>query len=353
MGQTSSRFMSPQTQGGGGSYKNQDEIGASLEESASGDSGSMDLFFTVADRTFRRMSKRIINGSKSDKLVAEFHRRVASQGVTPEILNSVDHDSTYAYRTLGAGSPAARSLSFTKLMALLPQLDEIGRKNLIYQFVANEVGYQNVNEFASKAEEPRYNSEASIALLENELLLMGRPVKVLSYQMHGTHVQMQIPPLLETLDAVERGELDPMESLPGLQAFLNHIASHGEELAQDPSQLALYGQVKEAVNNTQQVVTNMERKIKAIQAQGGGESPDGAPVDPEGKEALAAEKVKQEQLKTAMIEFKLNIAQRKGEMELAIQQAKSNQNLALNDLKGAEMVQKQMRYPRSDYSNRR
>jgi len=40
-------------------------------------------------------------------------------------------------------------------------------------------------------------------------------------------------------------------------------------------------------------------------------------------------------------------------MELAIQQAKADQNLALNDLKGAEMVQKKMRYPQSDYSNRR
>lgn len=351
-GQMSSRFMAPTAQDGG-SYRNRDEVGAGLEESASGDSGSIDLFFAVADRTLRRMCKRIVTGPNTDKLTKEFHRRVLAQGVTQDILDSIDHDSTYAYRTLGAGSPAARSLSFTKLMALLPQLDEIGRKNLIYQFVANEVGYQNADEFASKAEEPRYNSEASIALLENEILMMGRPVKVLSYQMHGTHVQMQIPPLLELLDAVERGELDPMENLPGLQAMLNHLAAHGEELAHDPSQLALYGQVKEAVNNTQQVVTNMERKIKAIQAEGGGEAQPGAPMDPEGKEALAAEKVKQEQLKTAMVEFKLNIAQRKGEMELAIQQAKSNQNLALNDLKGAEMVQKQMRYPRSDYSNRR
>jgi hypothetical protein len=137
-----------------------------------------------------------------------------------------------------------------------------------------------------------------------------------------------------------------------LQASLNHLAAHGEELARDPSQLALYGQVKEAVNNTQQVVTNMERKIKAIQAQGGGAEGDGQPA-PGGEDALNAEKVRQEQLKTAMIEFKFEIAQRKGEMELAIQQAKADQNLALNDLKGAESVQKKMQYPRSDYSNRR
>lgn len=349
MGQISGRFMTPQGQGGE-TYQNRDSVGADLENAASGDSGSIDLFYSSWDRTMRRMCKRIVKGQMSDPLVAEFHRRVGQQGVTQEILDSIDHDSTYAYRTLGAGSPAARSLSFTKLMSLLPQLDEIGRKNLIYQFVANEVGYQNVDEFASKAEEPRLGTEASLAILENGLLRMGRPLEVLSYQMHGTHVQIHVPPLLETLDAVERGELDPMQELPGLQATLNHLSAHGEELVRDPSQLALYGQVKEAINNTQQVVTNMERKIKAIQAQGGGEAEAAAPG---GEDALNAEKVKQEQLKTAMIEFKLQIAQRKGEMELAIQQAKADQNLALNDLKGAEMVQKKMRYPQSDYSNRR
>lgn len=352
MGQTSGRHMPPPKQGGE-QYRNKDEVSSDLEQAASGDSGAIDLFFSAWDRTMRRMCKRIVKGSKSDPLVKEFHRRIERAGITQEILDSIDHDSTYAYRTLGAGSPAARSLSFTKLMSLLPQLDEIGRKNLIYQFVANEVGYQNADEFASKAEEPRYNSEASIADLENILLMQGNPIEVLSYQMHGTHVQRQVPPLLDTLDKVERGELDPMESLPGLQAFLNHVAAHGEELAKDPSQMALYGQVKEAVNNTQQVVTNMERKIKAIQAQGGGAEGEQGQAAPGSEDALNAEKVKQEQLKTAMIEFKLEIAQRKGEMELAIQQAKADQNLALNDAKGAEMIQKKMQYPRSDYSSRR
>ena len=351
MGQISGRFMTPQGQGGE-TYQNRDSVGADLENAASGDSGSIDLFYASWDRTMRRMCKRICTGPKSDPLVREFHRRIERAGITKEILDSIDHDSTYAYRTLGAGSPAARSLSFTKLMSLLPQLDEIGRKNLIYQFVANEVGYQNADEFASKAEEPRLGTEASLAKIENELLRMGRPLEVLSYQMHGTHVQIHVPPLLETLDAVERGELDPMQELPGLQATLDHLSAHGEELVRDPSQLALYGQVKEAINNTQQVVTNMERKIKAIQAQGGGAEGEGQPA-PGGEDAMNAEKVKQEQLKTAMIEFKFDLAQRKGEMELAMQQAKADQNLALNDLKGAEMVQKKMQYPRSDYSNRR
>ncbi len=348
MGQVSGRFMTQQAPGG--TYRNKDEIGSELEQTASGDSGSIDLFYSSWDRTIRRMCRRICQGPKSDPLVAEFHKRIERAGITKDILDSIDHDSTYAYRTLGAGSPAARSLSFTKLMNLLPQLDEIGRKNLIYQFVANEVGYQNADEFASKAEEPRYNSEASIAKIENELLMLGRPIEVLSYQMHGTHVQMHVSPLLEVLDAVERGELDPMENLPGLQASLNHLAAHGEQLAQDPSQLALYGQVKEAVNNTQQVVTNMERKIKSIQAQGGGEAEGAAPGS---EDALNAEKVKQEQLKSALIEFKYDLAVRKGEMEMAIQQAKADQNLALNDAKSAEMVLKKMQNPRSDYAARR
>lgn len=348
MGQTSSQFMANTE--GGGTYKNRDAQNFEMESYAGNDSGTVDLFYPSWDLTMRRMCKRIVKGPKSDPLVAEFHRRVAKAGITQEILDSIDHDSTYAYRALGAGSPAARSLAFTKLMSLLPQLDEIGRKNLIYQFVANEVGYQNADEFASKAEEPRYNTEASLALLENTLLLMGEAIPVLSYQMHATHVQLHIPVLLQTLDAVERGEIDPMEKLPGLQASLDHLAAHGEELAQDSTQAALYGQVKEAVNNLQQVVTNMERRLKAEQRKGAEET---ATMEPGSQDALAAEKIRQEQLKTALIELKADLAQRKGELELAMIQAKANQNLALNDLKGAEAVKKQMQYPRSDYSQRR
>lgn len=345
MGTAAARFATISTQDGQ-PYQNKDATNLQMESQADGDSGAIDMFYASLDRTIRRMCKRIVRGPKSDKLVREFHQRVERRGITKEILDSIDHDSTYAYRTVGAGSPAARALAWKNLMQLLPQLDEIGRRNLIYEFVADQVGPQIAEEFASKAETPRFNTEAGVALLENELLLLGRPIPVLPEQMHATHVQMHIPKLVEVLDAVERGEADPMELLSGLNAALNHIAAHGEAVANDPTQKAVYSQVKEVVNNIRQIVTNMERKIKAEQRKAAEAGTPESPAAPD----LSAE---MEEIKLATARLKYDIALRKGDLELAAMQAKADQNLALNDIKARDMVLKKLNFPRSDYSQRR
>jgi hypothetical protein len=350
MGQASSRFMAPSE--GQGVYQNKDQTDFNLENAAS-DTGAVDLFYVSLDRLFRQMAIRIIDGPKSDPLVRQFHQRIAKKGITKEILDSVDRDSIYAFRAIGAGSPAARSLTFKNLMQVLSQLDEIGRKNLIYEFVADQVGYQNADIFASRAEEPRQNTDAGLAELENILMEMGREVPVLDYQLDATHVGIHLPKLIEILDGVETGQLDPMQNLPALQAFLNHSAAHGEKLASDPTQKQLYGQVKEAVNNLQMVVTNMDRKIKAAQRQ---EAEAGAPAadgtQPDAAAVEADSKARVAQLRIATEEFKFDLAQRKGELELAAIQAKHAQNLALNDAREAQRSMEKLMYPRSDAGQR-
>jgi hypothetical protein len=347
MGQTSSRFMAPAAEQG--VYQNKDQTDFALESVASGDTGAVDLFYVSLDRLFRQSTIRLFDGPKSDPLVREFHQRLEKAGITPDILKSVDRDSIYAFRAIGAGSPAARSLTFKSLLQILPQLDEIGRRNLIYEFVADLVGYQNADIFASKAEEPRQNSDAGLAELENILLEMGNEIPVLDYQMDASHVGIHIPKLIELLDGVENGQLDPMEKLPALQAFLNHVTMHGEKLASDPTQKELYGQVREAINNLNQVVVNMERKIKAAQRQeveAGAPAADGTQLDPAAVEANS--KARLAEIRIATEEFKFNLAQEKGRLELAAIQAKIDQNLALNDAKAAQSMQDKLMYPRSD-----
>ena len=180
--------------------------------------------------------------------------------------------------------------------------------------------------------------------------MMGNAIPVNSGEMHATHVQEHIPVVVQTLNGIEVGDIDPMQSLPGLQAALNHLSAHGEALAQDNTQAPLYNAVKEAVNNAAQVVNNMDRKLRAEQRRAaesraveGGE---------QGDPTMAA-KARAEEIKLAMLEFKAELAQRKGELELATMEARAAQNLALNDAKAAEAIQKKIQYPRSDYGVRR
>lgn len=347
----SSRYMTPNSQQSGDAYQNKTNAEASLENISSGDSGALDLFYCSLERTFREMFRRLVDGPKSDKDVAEFHKRIEAAGVTKEDLDAIDHASTFAVRAFGAGNPASRTLGFRRLMELYPNLDEIGRKHLLYQVVADIVGFQNVDGFVSLSDQPRLNGEASLAMLENILLMQGNPIEVLSYQMHATHAQIHIPPLMEVLDGVETGTVDPMQVLPGMQEVLNHLAAHGEQLAQDPAQAAIYGQVSEAVNNLNQVVTNMDRKIKAEQRQ----QAEAGAMDPAAQEGQPQADATQrlEEMKVATAQFKLDLAMRIGELKLATMQAQAEQNLALNDARNASQMQKKIAYPSSDYAQRR
>lgn len=350
MNDNASRFMTPV--GGGTAYQNKDSVGAELESAAAGDSGAIDLFYASLDRLFREMVRRMLSSSapKTDPLIKELHSRLTAKGITREMIASVDHDSTFASRAIGAGNPAARLLTFERLLRLLPNLNEVGQKRLIYQFVSDAVGSANADYYADDPETPTVPEQAKIAELENALLMQGTPVTVNPQEMHATHVQVHIPPLMQTLDGIETGQLDAMQLLPGLQASLDHIATHGEALAADPAQRAVYGQVKEAVNNLQQVVTNMDRKIKAEQrrAQEGQAMPAEGEMQaaPQGGDRLA-------ELKIAQEEFKLQLAQRIGELKIAELQSKAQQNLALADLKAADMVQRQLAFPRTTYEQRR
>ena len=339
MGQYASRFTAPEAPEGQ-AYQNKLGVESKLESMASGDSGAVDLFFCSYDRLIREVCRRILVGPKSDPLVAEFHRRCLRAGVTPDVIATVDHDSTSAFRSFGAGSPAARSLGFKRLLELLPQLDEIGRKRLIFQFVADIVGYQNANYFAQEPEDAVFNGQSKIAELENVLLMMGNAIPVDPGELHATHVQRHVPPLLQTLEGVETGDIDPIQVLPGLQAVLTHISAHGEALAQDPTQAQLYGQVREAVNNLGAVVANMERKIKAAERKAAE-----AGAAPGGGNAAAINATQLEELKVAAAEFKLSAAQELHNLRMSGEQSILAQKLALNDAKGATEQALKMRYP--------
>ena len=342
LGESGSQFAAPQA----GVYQNEDSVNAQLEQLAGADSGSIDLFYGSFDRVIRTMVKRIVVGPKSDPLVREFHRRIAARGITPEILKAIDHDNTYAFRAYGAGSPAARALVHKQLLSLLPNLDETGQQFLLHNVLADIVGPIIADNYRPAPTQPRMPAEAKTAFLENSTLARGEEVPVFPSEMHATHAMQHMPFINQRLDAIERGQLDPMQELPGLQQMLAHLSEHGNALATDPSQKAMFGMVKETINNMGQVVTNMERKIKAEQRKAAESGANGEPAQPGAEDQIA-------QMELASREFDLYHKQRMAELEYNGKQAEFQQRLALNDLKGAQQVQLSQQYPKTKYAERR
>jgi hypothetical protein len=336
----------------GGVYQSRLQTEAMLNEAAQMDRGSSEIFFASLDRAFREMLRRItLPGFTSDKLVKEFRARCEKRGVTKEILASIDHASTVAYRPPGYGSAANRALMLNKLVQLLPNLPEDGRVNVIFDVVADAIGYQNAERYASPADKPRANMDEKIADMQNFMLQQGFPVEVYPTDLHATHAQSHIPALQQIIDGVEQGTIDPMQSLPVIQAFLTHIAAHGEELAKDPTQRQLFGAVKEVVNNSQQILTNMERKIRAEQRKAA--EMEGAGGTEQGGDNEQAFQFQMQQMKLQEQELKIQIIQMKAQLDAAGQQAKYQQALALNDAKAAAQAQTQMAYPATNYRERK
>lgn len=347
-----SQFEAPSSPSG--TYQNRLDTENRIESMASGDSGAVDLFYASLDRVYQEMVRRITEGDKSDALVAEFHKRCKAAGVPPEAIKSIDHGSTAAKRAVGAGNAAQRGLAFAKLLQLLPNLDEIGQKRLIYDFVADIVGHGNADAYASLPEEPRLGTQAKVAELENILLLQGSNVGVLPDEMHATHAMVHIPVLAQIIEDIERGERDPMELLPGLRAMLAHCGAHAEPLARDAAQVTTYRELKRVLNNISQIVDNYERKLRSLEADGQAQ---GQPVEGGDPAAMQADmematKARLAEIKVAQEEFKLQLAQTLGQIKIAEQQAKQQQSLALNDLRGAQMAAKATAFPALSYKDR-
>ena len=348
MAESGSQFT---VRAGGETYRNKLSTEAEMEETAGGDSANVDLFYSSWDVMIREMVKRICNGSKSDPLIAEFHRRLKKRGIPEEAIKELDHDSTYATRAIGAGNPAFRTVGLSRLIQLLPNLDEIGQKRLIHQIVADVVGYNNAGFYAAEPEENRVNVEAKVAEMENILLLQGSKIGVNAQELHATHALIHVVPLEQTIEGIETGQIDPVQSLPGLREMLDHLAGHAEPLARDPAQRDVFGIVKEGINNLTQIVDNFERSIRADQRQG--EAPEGEAAPEGGEDVEAAAKARIAEVKVAEAEFKLQLAQTIGDIKIAELQAKSQQSLALNDARGAAMAQKALAAPALSYNDRR
>lgn len=336
-------------------YQNRLASEAQMEELAGGNSASIDLFYASWDRLIRQMVRRIVSGPKSDPLIAEFHRRLEKLEIPKEALKELDHDNTYATRAIGAGNPAFRTVGLGRLMQLLPNLDEIGQKRLIYQIVADVVGYQNAAYYAAEPEENRLNVEAKVAEMENILILQGNPIGVNPQELHATHAMIHMEPLREMIEGIERGAVDPMQALPGMRAMLEHLAGHAEPLAQDPAQIGIYRIVKQTLNNINQIVDNFERAIRA-QERAAAEQGEGEPVEgQEGQDPASVKAMYEQQmgqLKLAQEQFKLELAQQLGQLKIAELQAKSQQALALNDARGAVMAQRALSAPALNYQER-
>tara|TARA_Y100000361_G_scaffold90565_1_gene80577 strand:- start:223 stop:2433 length:2211 start_codon:yes stop_codon:yes gene_type:complete len=306
----------------GSPYRNQMQIVADMDVTTRLSGASLNLFYASWNRLLREIVRRVVTTKKPDSAVMDFYRRCEDRGVPAEFIKTLDVDRTKAVRSIGNGSHANRMVALRELQGISGQFDDVGRRNLTRDIVSTRVGHDLADRYVPADIEKRPTVDLKIAYFENQQLMEGQSVPVVGNELHGTHLEIHVPVLSQLIEQINVGEADPMQTLPVLQAFYEHISQTIQLAAGDPALEGIVGQTKqilqfaeEAINNT----TKALQKIQRDQAQEG--APEGQPEQPDAK----------------MMEHqvKMQIAQEKAELDMAIKQRKHEQEMALRDAKAA------------------
>ena len=138
-------------------------------------------------------------------------------------------------------------------------------------------------------------------------------------------LEIHVPVLQQLMQALDEGQADPMQVLPMLQSFYQHISDTAQLAAGDPAleadvnnarQILQYAE--EAINNTMKAVQKMQREQ----------------MQQQGIEGAQAESMQQD-AKMQEHQVKMQIAQEKAELDMAIKQKKHEQEMAIRDAKAA------------------
>lgn len=303
-------------------YRNQMQVSADMDVTTRLSGASLNLFYASWTRLLREVVRRVVTTKKRDKAVKDFYTRCMKRGVPEQFITSLDVNRTKAVRSIGNGSYANRMLALRELQGISGQFDDVGRRNLTRDIVSTRVGHDLADRYVPADVEKRPTIDIKIAMFENQQLQEGNNVPVIPSELHGTHLEVHVPVLQQLIEAIDSGQADPMQVLPMIQSFYQHISETAQYAAGDPALEGLVGQTKqilqyaeEAINNTMKAVEKMQRD----QAQQGGQP----------------QQQQQPDAKMMEHQVKMQIAQQKAELDMAIKQKKHEQEMAIRDAQAA------------------
>ena len=248
----------------GSPYRNQMQVVADMDVSTRLSGASLNLFYASWNRLLREVVRRVVTTKKPDTAIKDFYARCEARGIPKDFIKTLDVDRTKAV-------------------------------------------------------------DLKIAYFENQQLMAGQPVPVVGNELHGTHLEIHVPALNQLIEQLNVGEADPMQALPILQAFYEHISQTVQLAAGDPALESLVGQTKqvlqfaeEAINNTMKAAQKLQRDQAQMAEEQG--------IEPEQGQADS---------RMADHQVKMQIAQEKAELDMSLKQKKHDQEMAIRDAKAA------------------
>jgi hypothetical protein len=305
-------------------YRNTMQVSADIDVTTRLSGASLNLFYASWTRLLREVVRRVVTTKKKDPSVRDFYQRCMRRGVAPAFIDTLDVNRTKAVRSIGNGSYANRMLALRELQGISGQFDDVGRRNLTRDIVSTRVGHDLADRYVPAEVEKRPTVDVKIAFFENQQLQEGNKVPVIANELHGTHLEIHVPVLHQIIEALNTGEADPMQVLPLLQSFYQHISETAQYAAGDPALEGLVSQTKQVLQYAEEAINNTMKAAQKIQRDQG-QQEEGEPEEGSGDQDT----------KIQEHEIKMKIAQEKAELDMAIKQKKHEQEMAIRDAKAA------------------
>jgi len=300
-------------------YRNQMQVVADMDVQTRLSGASLNLFYASWHRLLKEIVRRIVTSKRKDPALTDFRNRCAMRGVPEDFINTLDVARTKAVRSIGNGSYANRLVALRELQGISGSFDEVGRKNLTRDIVSTRVGHDLADRYVPVSQDSRPTVDNKIAFLENQSLAQGMPVPVEANEIHGLHLDVHLPALVQLIEQLNAGAADPVQSLPVLQAFYAHVGETVQALAADPASQVQVGEANQVLQFAEEMINNTSKQVQKIQREaaeaGGGEQQ----ADP-----TMQAKMQEHQLK-------MDMAQQKAELEMSLKQAKFEQEQAMRD----------------------
>jgi hypothetical protein len=224
---------------------------------------------------FRRMTDPVYHAAPTARPgrpeAAQFVKRCVDRGVPHELIFGNQSKVTlYVSRAIGMGSLGVKYDVTNQLMSILGMLpDEIGRNNVIRDYIATRAGHQNVDRYCPTISRDKVPSnESSIAVLENNDMAEGVPVQVGSDQLHKAHIDVVVQGLIvPMIQGAQSGQppQDPVRARQTLDLAVRHTGEHVRFLGADRTRKAYLDSLEPILQMAQRLIAQLDQMIAKMQ----------------------------------------------------------------------------------------
>ena len=342
-------------------FQMQAELGAIAKMTVAALNLFYDPFESLLREVVRRMKRRDYQHDEpGGEYIVGLHKRLlqrGQQGTGPsnrylEAFLNLDIDRLTAMRAIGAGSEAARLVAFDRLMSMYGSLPDFGRQNALWDMCSETVGYRNAARYAiPPGENETPTVDASIAQLENPILLQGGVIEVLDGQNHLVHGRKHLEALMPMVEQAQQAPDMLVEVLPGMNALNQHTTVHVEKLSMDPQMKSESATMRRQIQASDEIIHNGLAKMQKIQRQAAEAAQkaavNGAPIAPNGQPAPNGSgapsgidpkmemKIRGD---LAYRQAKMEMLNQESQVKMSIKQQESMQKMAIEDARNAQKI---------------